>query len=374
MVHWAPPPGVDVAVRQALDAAASQPGGCSAALHRYGAMAGEPELLAAIGTKLRHQNQLDLEGSALLVTAGSNMAFNAVAQVICDPGSEVLLPVPYYFNHAMAIQLAGGVPVPVEAGWIPDPEILARAITPRSRAIVTISPNNPSGLVIPASVLAAINALCERHGLFHINDEAYELFVHGAEPHWSPGSLAGSGAHTDFAAFPLQGLWHGGLADRLCGVAPAADGRCGQGAGHGDDLSAPAQSAGCPGCPGGWPSLVRTAHRGPGGRRRQLVSAVNEAAESLPCALLAQPDGAFYALLRIDAPGGTLGSRDLMRRLVLEQRLASVDGASFGLVEQRHGCVLRLSYGMLDAAELEEALRRLRQGIKALIQSGPSGP
>ncbi|QPN59784.1 aminotransferase class I/II-fold pyridoxal phosphate-dependent enzyme [Synechococcus sp. CBW1002] len=374
MVHWAPPPGVDVAVRQALDAAASQPGGCSAALHRYGAMAGEPELLAAIGTKLRHQNQLDLEGSALLVTAGSNMAFNAVAQVICDPGSEVLLPVPYYFNHAMAIQLAGGVPVPVEAGWIPDPEILARAITPRSRAIVTISPNNPSGLVIPASVLAAINALCERHGLFHINDEAYELFVHGAEPHWSPGSLAGSGAHTISLyslskAYGMAG-WRIGYAalpqQLMAAVAKVQD----------TVMICPPllnQRAALAALEAG-PAWCASRIAALGERRRQLVNALNEAAESLPCALLAQPDGAFYALLRIDAPGGTLGSRDLMRRLVLEQRLASVDGASFGLVDQRHGCVLRLSYGMLNAAELEEALRRLRQGIKALIQSGPSGP
>ena len=81
----------------------------------------------------------------------------------------------------MAVQLAGAVPVPVQAGLIPDPERLAAAITPRTRAIVTVSPNNPSGVVIPAQVLAAINQLCALHGLFHISDEAYEQFVYGEE-------------------------------------------------------------------------------------------------------------------------------------------------------------------------------------------------
>ena len=152
--------------------------------------------MAAIRAELEQERRLDLSSSALLVTAGSNMAFNAVAQALCDPGDEVILPAPAYFNHVMAVQLAGAVPVLVEGGAIPDPERLAAAITPRTRAIVTVSPNNPSGVVIPAPVLAAINRLCALHGLFHICDEAYELFVHGREPHWSAGSLPGSAAHT----------------------------------------------------------------------------------------------------------------------------------------------------------------------------------
>lgn len=193
MVGWDPPPGVALAVAEALAAAGP-------ALHRYGPLQGDPELLAAITAKLTNQNDLDLTGAELLVTAGSNMAFNAVAQVIAagPPGepSEVILPVPFYFNHVMAVQLAGAVPVPVQAGLIPDPERLAAAITPRTRAIVTVSPNNPSGVVIPAQVLAAINQLCALHGLFHISDEAYEQFVYGEVPHWSAASLPGSASHT----------------------------------------------------------------------------------------------------------------------------------------------------------------------------------
>lgn len=188
MVSWGPPPQVQERVLQALSADPS--------LHLYGPGAGEPELLAALHSWLQQQHRLDLSESELLITAGSNMAFNAVVQVLCDPGDELILPVPYYFNHEMAIRLAGATPVPVQAGLIPDPERLEAAITPRSRAIVTISPNNPSGAVIPRAVLEAINRICHRHGLLHISDEAYALFRHGAEPIWSPGSGMGSGEHT----------------------------------------------------------------------------------------------------------------------------------------------------------------------------------
>ena len=163
MVGWSPPDGV----LSALAVALQDPG---SGLHRYGAVQGEPPLLEAIQRHLGTHHHLDLEGSELWVTAGSNMAFSAMAQVICGAGAadaaEVILPLPYYFNHVMAIQLAGGLPVPVDAGLIPDLERLEAAITPRTRAIVTVSPNNPSGVVIPQRVLAGINALCARRGCF----------------------------------------------------------------------------------------------------------------------------------------------------------------------------------------------------------------
>ena len=106
MVDWAPPAGV----RQALAEALSDP---AADLDRYGPMAGDDDLLQAIRQELQIHHRLDLEGSALMVTAGSNMAFLALVQVLCDPGDEVILPVPWYFNHVMAVQLVGAVPVSV---------------------------------------------------------------------------------------------------------------------------------------------------------------------------------------------------------------------------------------------------------------------
>ena len=105
MVNWAPPIGVKLAMNNAL--LNQEP-----SLNRYGPVQGDPDLLELIKQKLMIQNGLDLAESMVMVTAGSNMAFHAIAQVLCDPGDEVILPLPYYFNHFMAIQLAGGVPLP----------------------------------------------------------------------------------------------------------------------------------------------------------------------------------------------------------------------------------------------------------------------
>ncbi len=373
MVSWAPPQTVLAAVAAA-----------TTAQDAYGPVQGDPELLEALATNLRQQDQLDLDGADLWVTAGSNMAFNAIAQALCagppaEP-SEVILPLPYYFNHVMAVQLAGGRPVSVDAGLVPDPQRLAAAITPRTRAIVTVSPNNPSGVVMPRPVLEAINRLCASHGLLHISDEAYGQFVYGREPHWSPASLPGAAAHT----VTLQSLSKAyGMAGWRVGfmAAPAAF-TAALAKVQDTLLICPPrliQQAACAALQAG-PAWCRPRIAALAERRTQLLAAVADARnQGLPVRLLAEPDGAFYGLLALDpaatresAMGGLTGDT-LMRRLVLEHRVAAVCGESFGYPPAEP--VLRLSYGLLGPAELEEALRRLLAGVTALLAApGPSAP
>jgi len=349
MVHWGPPPAV---LASLLSADPSDP-----TLQRYGAVQGDEELLAALAGWLQAQHQLDLHDSALLVTAGSNMAFNAVAQVLSDPGDELILPVPYYFNHEMAIRLAGGTPVAVDAGLIPDPERLAAAITPRSRAIVTISPNNPSGAVIPAAVLAAINQLCAERGLLHICDEAYALFRHGSTPVWSPGSASGSGQHT--LTLGSLSKSHGMAGWRLgWAVVPRA---------LLPDLAKVQDTILI--CP---PRLVQRAalaalETGPAWcqgqiaglstRRLQVLQALRQT--DAPWRVLGPADGAFYVLLQLASAAHPDAA---MAQLIREYGLALVSGSSFGL----RGCHLRLSYGMVSNAELHDALERLPLALRAL--------
>ncbi|MFN9629487.1 MAG: aminotransferase class I/II-fold pyridoxal phosphate-dependent enzyme [Cyanobacteriota bacterium] len=365
MVGWGPPPAVAQAVCDAVDQ-----GGPS--LHRYGATWGEPELLEAAARKLVEVNGLDLEGALVLATTGSNMAFTALAEVICDPGSEVILPLPAYFNHVMAVQLAGGVPVGVAAGPIPDPAILEAAITPRTRALVTISPNNPSGVVIPAEVLRTINQLCARHGLLHISDEAYEVFVHGAHAHWSPGSLVGAAAHTAslYSFSKAQGMagWRMGYAAVPQALGPALAKVLDTVQISPTVISQRAALAALT-APPSW-TLERLATLGP--RRLQLLEAVARwRGEGMPVRLWADPDGAFYGLLVVEAPrqasGARVDSDGLMEWLVVEQGVATVSGRAFGL-EIPGACLLRLSYGMLDGPILAEALARLGAGLRRLFQ------
>ncbi len=353
MVSWGPPDRV----RAAAAAALADPG---ASLDRYGPVAGNPELRHALKQWLHQEHQLDLSCSELLITAGSNMAFNALVQVLCDPGDELILPVPYYFNHEMAIRLAGGIPVAVHAGVIPDPQQLAAAITPRTRAIVTISPNNPSGAVLPREVLEAINRLCADRGLLHISDEAYALFGTGSAAVWSPGSAAGSGAHTVTLGSLSKSHGMAGWRIGWAVVPPALMADLAKVQDtiliHPPHLNQRAALAALE-AGGDW-CRQRIASLLP--RRQQVLKALQRA--NAPWQLACQPDGAFYALLRLQS---SLNSDQAMERLIREHQVALVSGSSFGL----EGCWLRLSYGMLAEADLAEALKRLVGGLEQLALS-----
>ena len=355
MVNWAPPAAVTLAMKNAL--LHQEP-----SLNRYGPVRGDPVLLEVIKQKMMTQNALDLSESMVMVTAGSNMAFHAIAQVLCDPGDEVILPLPYYFNHLMAIQLAGGVPVPVDAGLIPNPELIEAAITQRTRAIVTISPNNPSGIVFPQTLLATINGICAQHGLLHISDEAYEDFVFGDVPHWSPGSLPGAGSHTvslySFSkAYGMAG-WRLGYMSAPIGWSKAL-------AKVQDTVLI---------CPPRFCQRAAIAalldgsdwvpqHVSQFMNRYQLLLKRFAASNDRPWRFLHQPNGAFYCLLEVDC--GCNGDT-LMRQLVRDYRVATIGGRSFGFKGER--CVLRISVGMLEGAELIEAFDRLEAGLLHAVQ------
>ncbi|MEM7304990.1 MAG: aminotransferase class I/II-fold pyridoxal phosphate-dependent enzyme, partial [Pseudomonadota bacterium] len=119
-------------------------------LDLYGPVEGIPELLESISTKLLERNTIEINHTnRIFVTAGSNMAFSSLIPVITDPGDEIIFLTPYYFNHDMAVKLADAVPVlvPTLENYHPDIERIESAITDKTRAIVTISPNNPTAAV-----------------------------------------------------------------------------------------------------------------------------------------------------------------------------------------------------------------------------------
>ena len=160
---------------------------------------GLPELIDALEEKLARENSIRVRpDSRVVVTAGSNMGFINAILAIVDTGDEVIMPVPYYFNHEMAVVMAGAraVTVPTKPDYQLDLDAIADAITPRTRAVVTVSPNNPTGVVYPEADLRALNAICRDRGIFHIHDEAYEYFTYGGATNFSPGSIDGAGAHT----------------------------------------------------------------------------------------------------------------------------------------------------------------------------------
>src|ERR1700730_416082 len=137
VVHYGPP----AAALEAARAALSDP-----ETHGYQDGAGNPSLIAAIEEKLRRDNGIDVDaGSRVTVTAGGNMAFMHAILAITRPGDEVILLVPVYFNHEMTIQMVGCTAVRVQTDdrYHLDLDAIRRAVTPATRAIVTVSPNNP---------------------------------------------------------------------------------------------------------------------------------------------------------------------------------------------------------------------------------------
>src|SRR5688572_2272673 len=125
--------------------------------HKYQAVHGVKALIEPLERKLAGENGIAINtaGSRLFVTAGGNMAFMNAVLAVADVGDEVILLKPCYFNHEMAVRLADCKPVLVgtDENYQPKVEAIAAAITPRTRAVVTVSPNNPTGAVYSQTTL-----------------------------------------------------------------------------------------------------------------------------------------------------------------------------------------------------------------------------
>jgi len=329
--------------------------------HRYGPVEGDADLVNALRRKLAAENGIDVGAERrIVVTAGGNMAFVNAVLATTDPGDEVILQSPFYFNHDMAIVMTGCrmVPVGTDENYQLRPEAIRAAITPRTRAVVTISPNNPSGAVYPEEALREVNRLCAEHGIYHVHDEAYEYFTYDGVRHFSPGSIAGSEPHT-ISLFSLSKTY--GMAGWRIGymVIP-------------EDLFEAVNKIQdtnliCPTIVSQAVALAAV-DAGPGYCRSKVAAL--EAVRSLVLAAFAsiadictvpKPDGAFYCLVDVHAPIDPLA---LVERLVAEHGVAAIPGTAFGLSD---GCHLRVSYGALDRESVEEGIARLVRGLRAIV-------
>ncbi|MHA6347616.1 aminotransferase [Roseivivax sp. CAU 1761] len=148
------------------------------ATHLYGPVLGLPELRAELARHWQQAYGSPVGPEAVAITAGCNQAFAATIAALCGEGDEVILPVPWYFNHKMWLDMSGVTAVPLATGadLLPDAEAARALITPRTRAIALVSPNNPGGVEYPAATLAAFHALARDAGIALILDETYRDF------------------------------------------------------------------------------------------------------------------------------------------------------------------------------------------------------
>ncbi|MEM6304503.1 MAG: aminotransferase [Pseudomonadota bacterium] len=146
--------------------------------HLYGPVLGLPELRAALAARTSRHYEGAVEEREVAITSGCNQAFAAAIAALCAEGDEVILPTPWYFNHKMWLDMSGvrSLPLPTGADLLPDPAAAAALITPRTRAIALVTPNNPGGVEYPAELVQAFFDLARGRGLALILDETYRDF------------------------------------------------------------------------------------------------------------------------------------------------------------------------------------------------------
>ncbi len=334
---------------------------------KYTDTAGIPELRAAICAKLRRDNGLDYEPGEVIASVGAKHTLYNICAVLVDPGDEVLVPAPYWVSYTEQVRLVDGRPVTVPTdearGFQLDVAALRAAVTPRTRAIILNTPNNPTGAVYDRAELAAVAHLAAERDLWVVSDECYEpLSYEGRVP-----SIATLGPEARARTLVVQ----------TCSKAYAMTGwRIGYAAGPRAVIQAMAdfqsQCTSNPASIAQWAAVEALA--GPQDdvakmagefdrRRRAIVAGLN----AIPGWRCAMPQGAFYVFPDVSRlfgrrwRGGVLAaSADVAAFLLEEARVAVVPGADFG--SDRH---VRLSYAC-GLPAIEEGLRRIQAACARL--------
>ena len=168
---------------------------------QYTAWSGMPALRRAIAGKLARENGLEVDpDSEVLVTAGAQEALMTVLMTLLDPGDEVIITDPHYGVYTRAVTIAGGtmvrVPTTRASGFVPDPAAIEAAVTEKTKAVIVVSPSNPTGAVFPRDVLESIVRIASERDLVVISDEIYEHYVFDDAVHTSMATLPGARERT----------------------------------------------------------------------------------------------------------------------------------------------------------------------------------
>lgn len=322
----------------------------------YGPDRGIPELRQLIAEKIRKQYGAEYNWEdEILVTAGGQAGLHISVMALANPGDEVIILLPYYPPYLVNAQLAGAKPVFVELrpedGFIPDPDAVERAMTPKTKALILLSPNNPTGAVYPGEILARIVEIAVRRGIAVISDEVYESLVYDGLRHRSLLSFPGAKGHViqvnSFSkTYAMTGLRVGYVAassDVLLQLLKYH---------HTVNISAnvPAQVA-CVAAMKGPQGCVEEMRRAYQERRDLLVGMLND----IPGIRCDTPKGAFYAFADIRGLG--VPSLDFVQYLVKEAGVVLTNGSGFG-----YEGFVRVSYAAAPRL-IEEAMRRMKEAV-----------
>jgi aspartate aminotransferase len=331
--------------------------------HHYTPTGGLPELRAAIAEKTKRDSGYDVRPSQVLVTNGGKQAIFEVFATLLDEGDEVLLPSPYWTTYPEPVAYAGGrtvvVPTDTTSGYKVTVDQLEAATTERTKALVFVSPSNPTGAVYSPEQVEAIGRWAVDRGLWVLTDEIYEhLTYDGREapslpvlvPELADRCVVVNGVAKTYAMTGWRVGWVIGP-DELVGAATRLQSHLTS------NVANVSQHAALAALEGGLDDFVRM--RDAFDRRRRVLHAGLAAIPGVECPL---PEGAFYAFPSFeDLLGRTIGGRpvtttmELAALLLDEARVAVVPGEAFGAPGHA-----RLSFALADDA-LAEGVTRLQR-------------
>ncbi len=329
--------------------------------HRYTPTGGIPALREAIAIKTARDSGYAVTAQQVLVTNGGKQAIANAFAVLCDPGDEILVLAPFWTTYPEAIALAGGVPVVVASdestGFRSSVEDLESAVTPRTKALLFVSPSNPTGAVYPPDEIAAIGRWAVDRGLWVLTDEIYEHLVYGGAVHRSmpvlvpelaDRCLVANGVAKTYAMTGWRVGWLIGPVDVVTAATNIQSHET-------SNVSNVAQRAALAAVSGGLDDVAMM--RAAFDRRRGTIIRMLNEIEGVVCV---EPEGAFYAFPSVK---GVLGkslrgkrpqtSAELAELCINEAKVAVVPGEAFGAPGY-----FRMSYALGDD-DLVEGVSRL---------------
>ena len=328
----------------------------------YGPDRGHPELRQAIAEKIHKEYGATYNADEeLLVTAGGQAALHVAVMALANPGDEIIVLLPHYPPYLGNTHLAGAKAVFVklksEEGFIPDPTEIEKVITPKSKILIVLTPNNPTGSVYPKETLTAILELAIEHNITLISDEVYEHLVFDGVRHESLLSLPDAKDHVvqvnSFSkTYAMTGLRVGYLAasgDKLIHFLKYH---------HTINISAnvPSQMA-CITALNGPQDCVEEMRQAYLERRDLLVEGLND----IPGIHCESPKGTFFAFADIRELG--VPSLEFAQYLVKEAGVVLTNGSGFD-----YEGFLRLSYAV-DTETIREAMDRMKKAVAEMPAS-----
>jgi aspartate/methionine/tyrosine aminotransferase len=329
--------------------------------HRYTPAGGLPELKEAVAAKTARDSGYEVEPSQVIITNGGKHAVANAMESLLDPGDEVLLPAPYWTTYPEPIRLCGAVPVELPTdegtGFRVTVDQLEAARTPQTKALVFVSPSNPTGAVYPRAEVEAIGRWAVEHGIWVITDEIYEHLTYGDHefhsmpalvPELADTCLVLNGVAKTYAMTGWRVGWMIGPADVIKGATNLQSHIT-------SNVANVSQRAALAAVSGSLDDVAR--FRESFDRRRQLMHAGLNAIPDVTCL---EPQGAFYAfpsfqaVLQRPVAGRQLSSTLELADLILEEaKVAIVPGEAFAAPGYA-----RLSFALGDD-DLGEGIQRI---------------